>query len=737
VKGTYAVTILTQPSSPSQTCSISNGSGTASGTVSTVQVNCAATYTVGGTVTGLEGAGLVLQDNGGDNLKVSGTGTVNFTFAAPLVNGAAYAVTILTQPSNPAQTCALSNASGTVVGSVTSVQISCPQPKFPIGGTVVGLVVGTGDTLELQDNVGDNLHVTGDVSFTFPTQFTFGTTYSVNLFLPPTSQAQGCTVFNATSVVTGIVSDVIVDCQHNDWAWMFPGTTIPKINTYGTASLPSWTAGTPIALPPFSISNANTPGSRDYAMAWTDKNGNRWLFGGYGFEVTHSTTDGIPGYLNDMWVWPTNPSSGQDDGWWLPGGWVPANLPIVFNGAANSYSADTTSLQLKNYPANYGTQGVGVSCAPSSGCTRPGSRWGGITWTDSTGNLWMFGGQGVDAAGNFTLLNDLWEFDLTSGPCSFDATTGTGIFTKCQWIWKGGPSAGNQSTISTFPGGRWGAASYTDSLGNVWMYGGQGYDSAGKVGLLNDLWKYSAGTWTLVSGTTTADQNGAFPASVGTGGTAFTPGGRQTAVLWVDSTGKIWLFGGFGLDSKGTSGGTGQIGSVLNDLWKFDPATNQWTWVSGSNVANQNGVYGTQGTSNVTTNAAATNVPGSRWGSMGWVNPDGNLFLVGGFGYGSQNTVPTGFLNDVWEYQLSTGQWIWWKGSIDVDQPSTYITSPISYFQLNYTNNAIGARRGAAHWVPNSSGYVYVFGGEGYDSTTGGPYGALNDVWRYLPFPTN
>ena len=121
---------------------------------------------------------------------------------------------------------------------------------------------------------------------------------------------------------------------------------------------------------------------------------------------------------------------------------------------------------------------------------------------------------------------------------------------------------------------------------------------------------------------------------------------------------------------------------------------------------------------------------------MGWVNPDGNLFLFGGFGYGSQGSQPTGFLNDVWEYQLSTGEWIWWKGSVDADQPGTYITSPVNFFQLNYTNNAVGARRGAAHWGPNPFGYVYLFGGEGY-AGAGGPYGELNDVWRYLPFPTN
>ena len=725
-------------------CSVANGSANATANVNNVQVNCAATYTVGGTVSGLLGSGLVLQDNGGDNLTVTGTGNVNFTFATPLLAGAAYAVTIKTQPTNPVQVCATANASGTIVGSVANVQVSCSLPKFPIGGTVVGLVVGNNDTLELQDNAGDNLFVTGDVDFTFPTEFTFGTTYSVSLFLPPTSQPQSCTIFNATALVTGIVSNVLVDCQHNDWAWMFPGSTpTPKINTYGKADLPSYTFGKPIARPPFASANADSPGGRDFAMTWTDKSGSRWMFGGNGFEVAHQNTSGIPGLLNDMWVWPTTPSSGDDGGWWLPGGWMPADLPIVIDNVSGTATADITPFQFLDQPGIYGTQGTGTMCGVSvGGCTVPGARWGGVTWTDASGNLWMFGGQGIDGSGDFTLLNDIWEFDLTTGPCSFDLTTGTQTFTNCQWIWKAGSSTGNQSTTAAFPGGRWGAANYTDAAGNMWMFGGQGYDSAGKVGLLNDLWKYNiaAATWTLVSGTTTADQNGAYPASAGTGGAGFAPGGRQTAVVWTDNSGNVWLFGGWGLDSKGTSGSTGpgsvQIGSVLNDLWKFTPGTGQWTWVSGSNLANQNGVYGAQGISNATTNAAATNIPGSRWGSMGWTNPDGNLFLFGGFGYGSNATQPTGFLNDVWEYQLSTGEWIWWKGSVDVDQPGTYLTAPINFFQLSYTNNAVGGRRGAARWAPDPLGFVFMFGGEGYDNTIGGPYGELNDVWRYLPFPT-
>ena len=37
------------------------------------------------------------------------------------------------------------------------------------------------------------------------------------------------------------------------------------------------------------------------------------------------------------------------------------------------------------------------------------------------------------------------------------------------------------------------------------------------------------------------------------------------------------VFGGFGNDGVGNSG-------VLNDLWKFNPATSEWTWMAGSST---------------------------------------------------------------------------------------------------------------------------------------------------------
>lgn len=82
------------------------------------------TYTIGGTVSGLEGSGLVLQQSGGDDLAVSAGGA--FTFASAVADASAYAVTVLTQPTNPAQTCTVANGSGTVAGAnVDDVAVTC------------------------------------------------------------------------------------------------------------------------------------------------------------------------------------------------------------------------------------------------------------------------------------------------------------------------------------------------------------------------------------------------------------------------------------------------------------------------------------------------------------------------------------------------------------------------------------------------------------------------------------
>src|SRR5882762_4187443 len=71
------------------------------------------TYTIGGTIAGLTGSGLVLQLNGGANLPVSANAT-GFTFTTQLAGGAMYNVGVLTQPTTPSQACSVTNGSGTV-----------------------------------------------------------------------------------------------------------------------------------------------------------------------------------------------------------------------------------------------------------------------------------------------------------------------------------------------------------------------------------------------------------------------------------------------------------------------------------------------------------------------------------------------------------------------------------------------------------------------------------------------
>src|SRR6266853_2077041 len=122
----YAVTVFTQPTNLSQTCSVSNGSGTVgSANVTNVAIMCVTNnFTIGGTVSGLSGTGLVLRNNGGNNLAVSASGT--FTFSTPIASGSPYAVTVFTSPTGPSQTGTITNGSG-MVGSanVTSVTVTC------------------------------------------------------------------------------------------------------------------------------------------------------------------------------------------------------------------------------------------------------------------------------------------------------------------------------------------------------------------------------------------------------------------------------------------------------------------------------------------------------------------------------------------------------------------------------------------------------------------------------------
>jgi len=238
--GTYAVTVQTNPTTPNQTCVVTNGSGTVSGgNVTNVVVTCTTnTYTIGGTVSGLAaGNDVVLRNNGGNDLTVAANGA--FTFSTPITDGTAYAVTVQTNPTTPNQTCVATNASGNVAGAnVTNVVVTCTTNTYTIGGTVSGLAAG--NDVVLQNNGGNTLTVNANGGFTFSNPIIDEGAYAVTVLTNPTTPNQTCAVTSGSGSVAGAnVTTVVVACITNTYtiggsvAGLAPGNSVVLRNNGG------------------------------------------------------------------------------------------------------------------------------------------------------------------------------------------------------------------------------------------------------------------------------------------------------------------------------------------------------------------------------------------------------------------------------------------------------------------------------------------------------------------------
>ncbi len=407
----------------------------------------------------------------------------------------------------------------------------------------------------------------------------------------------------------------------------------------------------------------------------------------------------------------------------------------------------------------YGTQGIPDSLNTPPALYEP------CEWLDHQGKFWIFGGSELT-----TNYGALWTFDPLSS----------------MWTWMSGSSSPNQNGIygvkgtpasTNLPGARFCAASWIDSSGNFWMYGGYGRASTNAVGGLSDLWNYNLLTneWTWVNGSNIVDAAAVF-GTQGVSDTINTPGGRlETAATWVDDSNNLWLFGGILCCSASGN---------MNDVWKYNVSTNQWTWMKGSNVPNQPSVHGTKGV------PAASNTPGGRRIYSHWKDEQNKFWIFGGqestndcFGdlwrydpatnewtwmsgsnlpntlgnYGTQcafdsinappsrmenryyftdscsnfwmfggtNTASNTYRNDVWLYDPALNEWKWISGSSSTNQDGAYGTKNVP----SVTNHP-GARYGGVAWQgPNET--LWLFGGNGYDGDLN--IGELNDLWRFDP----
>ena len=176
-------------------------------------LNCP-TYTVSGTVSGLNGSGLVLQIDGNPENELSIAQDGTFQFAKPISDGSDYVVTVFLQPTDPDQTCAVTNGTGFIAGAdVTNVEVVCVNDgtDFSLGGTVSGL--GAGQFIQLLDFESTEATIAFfNGPFAFPTLRANGSDYEVVPVNPPTSPVT-CSVTNGSGTIAGTdVTNIEVDC---------------------------------------------------------------------------------------------------------------------------------------------------------------------------------------------------------------------------------------------------------------------------------------------------------------------------------------------------------------------------------------------------------------------------------------------------------------------------------------------------------------------------------------------
>ena len=209
----YSVTVVNQPSGA--ICTVNNGTGAGiNGNVTDISVVCSAkTFTVGGSLKGLEaGESLIISNSTGENFSLLANGA--FTFSTPIAYNGSYAVTISTQPTG--ETCTVTNGTGSgMVANVGNVGVTCATNTYSVSGSVSGL--SSGQQVTILDNNADPITATANGAFTFSTPIAYNGSYAVTVGTQPTGET--CTVTNGTgSSVTASVSNVSVACSYNTYA---------------------------------------------------------------------------------------------------------------------------------------------------------------------------------------------------------------------------------------------------------------------------------------------------------------------------------------------------------------------------------------------------------------------------------------------------------------------------------------------------------------------------------------
>ena len=476
----------------------------------------------------------------------------------------------------------------------------------------------------------------------------------------------------------------------NGNAYVFGGEPLERLNDLWeyTPSNTSNTLGTWTKL-----CDPCAPLNRIHAAAWTDKNGNAYVYGGVGIK----TKDNEEEDLSDLWQYIPSNTPGTLGTWTklcdpcTPSkregtiSWTDKNGNAYLYGGKNNKDGDDDSdpylKDLWEYIPSVtpGILGSWVELCASCG---PLQRAKGVAWTDKNGNSYLFGGDDDN-----NVYNDLWEFvssnqeknssewikvcdicsnavptaransvswtDKNNNKYIFGGTNGT-IYYNDLWKYIPPVSHGSGRWVelcdSCSPLARSNAVSWVDSSGKAYIFGGTNGTKH-----FNDLWEYipstehGAGKWLELCD-------------------SCSPSGRSDSVSWIDSNGSVYIYGG-------TDGKT-----YFNDLWKY----------TSPNISDTLGKW---------LELCNTCLSSGRSGSIVWVDNIGSAYL-----YGGENGIHN--FNELWKY--ANGIW-------------THIIN--STFSPSY-------RTGSLVWTDNS-GNAYIYGGQLYNSYN--TYFYYNDLWKYSP----